>query len=68
MLSGLFGLDPTNKVLKVPTGSGYAWGIVTTSDDGTETLRDTFYETEGSEAKEEADRSTAKATKVGVTS
>jgi DNA-binding response OmpR family regulator len=57
---------PTYKVLKLPTGSGYAWGIVTTSDDGTETLRKIFHETEG-EAKEDADRSTAKATKVDVT-
>jgi CheY-like chemotaxis protein len=58
---------PTYKVLKVPTGSGYSWGIVTTSDDGTETLPQTLYETEG-EAKEEAERnrSTAKATKVGA--
>jgi CheY-like chemotaxis protein len=50
------------KLVTVPAGSGYAWGIVTTPVDGGETLRESLYETEPS-ADAEAVRSSVKAPK-----
>jgi DNA-binding response OmpR family regulator len=52
----------TYKVVKVPTTSGYTWGIVATSVQG-EALRETLFEAEV-EAQAEAERLTASATKV----